>query len=456
MVNDRGPLDRISRYAQGTLGEEETRNLETALRADANLRRDFLEYLNVDAALAECAALPEGDLVGPPDARDAERRFRPGPSLAVAAIALLLVTAVIWVGRSVWIRSRTLAVEVLSADQVELEGRETVLRQGERLMVSRLQVKRGSLRVQLESGVALDFLGPVEGVFEGPGRFRLAHGGLNVDVGSRGKGFTVATAAGDVVDLGTRFGVSVSQSGKADIAVFSGEVRVREPGVGIVTISEGEALRLHVGHQADRLLTVPLKREEMALDAAGVAPAVVSVADNIAEADFRRFYGVVSAGMEAGTLVYTDKPRVTWQPAEGAAFPSELRGADVVRTFHTDRHELDLKITLHLARASAVYVMHDARTPALDWLERGFEDTPRRVRSGPWNPVPAVRDIAADARGEIYVEYTVWRAHVPAGGSIELGPPHVRGEGGAKVMFGIAVKQDEFYTNRRELTGGER
>ena len=62
----------------------------------------------------------------------------------------------------------------------------------------------------------------------------------------------------------------------------------------------------------------------------------------------------------------------------------------------------------------------------------------------------------ADARGEIYIEYTVWRAHVPAGGSIELGPPHVRGEGGAKVMFGIAVKPDESYTNRHKLTGGER
>ena len=309
-------------------------------RADVNLRRDFLEYLNVDAALAEHAALPEGDLIGPHGARDVDRRFRPGPSLVVAAVVLLLVATVIWVGRSVWNGSRVVAVEVLSADQVELEGRETALHQGERLMVSRLQVRRGSLRVQLESGVVLDLLGPVAGVFEGPGRFRLVHGGLNVDVGSHGKGFTVATAAGDVEDLGTRFGVSVSQSGKADIAVFSGEVRVREPGVGVVTVSEGEALRLHVGREADRLLTVPLKREEMALEAAGVAP--------------------------------------------------------------------------------------------------------------------AVRDIAADARGEIYVEYTVWRAHVPAGGSIELGPPHVRGEGGAKVMFGIAVKPDESYTNRHKLTGGER
>ena len=32
MVNDRGQLDQISHYAQGTLGEGETRDLEAALR----------------------------------------------------------------------------------------------------------------------------------------------------------------------------------------------------------------------------------------------------------------------------------------------------------------------------------------------------------------------------------------------------------------------------------------
>jgi hypothetical protein len=256
------------------------------------------------------------------------------------------------------------------------------------------------------------------------------------------------TRAGEITDLGTRFGVNVSESGQADVAVFSGEVRIRERRMGVVTISEGEALRLHIGRRPDRLLTVPLKRGEMALGFAEPAPAVVSITDSIQDADFRRFYGVVAGGMEAGTLVYTDKPRVAWQPVEGEAFPSELLGADVVQTFHTDRHELDLKITLHPAQASMVYVMYDARTPALDWLEQGFEDTGLRVRSGPWKLMPAVWDLPANSRGEVYVEYAVWRAQVPAGGRIELGPPHVRGEGGAKVMFGIAVTPYELNTDK--------
>jgi hypothetical protein len=383
-----------------------------------------------------------------------------GPRLFLTAAAVLLAaTAAVWLDRAAHHKTqqrRVVVAEVLSDEQAELGGRTASVHQGERLSVSRLRLKQGSLRLLLPSGVVLDLFGPARGTFENPMRFRLAKGSLNVDVGQRGRGFTVVTGAGEITDLGTRFGVNVNPGGQTDVAVFSGEVRIRERGTGAVTISEGEALRLHVGREADRLLTVPLKREEMALDMAGTAPAVASVTDNIEESEFRRFYGVVAGGMGSGALVYTDKTNVMWQPVEGGAFPAELLGADVVRTFHSDRHELDLKISLHVVQPSAVYVMHDARKPPLDWLERGFEDTGLRVRSGPWRQVPAVWDLTANTQGEVYVEYTVWRAQVPAGGRIELGPPHVLGEGGAKVMLGIAVKPLELNADVRSLTGGER
>jgi hypothetical protein len=456
MVNDRNRLDQISRYVQGMLAKEETRDLAVALRADADLRRDFLEYLNVDAALAEHAALPESECAGVYALRGVGRRWGARLFLAVAAAVLLVALPTVWRGRSAHDGTRGAVVaKVLSDEQAELEDRTASLHQGERLSVSRLRLKQGSLRLLLPSGVVLDLFGPAQGTFENPMRFRLAHGSLNVDVGERGKGFTVVTRAGEITDLGTRFGVNVNPGGQTDVAVFSGEVRIRERGMGVVTISEGEALRLHAGRQADRLFTVPLKRAETTMNTAGPAPAVASVTDNIEDAEFRRFYGVVAGGMGPGTLVYTDKPNVMWQPVEGAAFPSELLGADVVRTFHSDRHELDLRIALHVVQASAVYVMHDARMPALDWLTQGFEDTGLRVRSGPWKLAPAVWDLTANTQGEVYVEYTVWRAQVPAGGSIELGPPHVRGEGGAKVMFGIAVKPHESHADGHEQTGGE-
>ena len=259
MTGDRDRLDQVLRYAEGMLDVGEVKELEVALREDANLRRDFMEYLNVDATLAEYAALPESEVAGTYAARGVGRRFPRGLSFAVAATVLLAAAAAVWVGRfaSESLRKKEIVeVEVLSAEQAELEGHERAVHNGERMQLSRLALKRGSLRLRLPSGVVLDLLGPVDGVFDGPARFHLARGGLNADVGERGKGFAVVTKAGEILDLGTRFGVNVSQAGEADIAVFSGEVRVHDCGIrssnAFVTVSEGEALRLHVGRHADR------------------------------------------------------------------------------------------------------------------------------------------------------------------------------------------------------------
>ncbi len=56
LVNDRAYwLTQIQRYADGQLGAEEVKALAAALRRNGPLRRDFLELLNLDAALVEYA-----------------------------------------------------------------------------------------------------------------------------------------------------------------------------------------------------------------------------------------------------------------------------------------------------------------------------------------------------------------------------------------------------------------
>ena len=46
-------------YASGGISAEQLKRLEAALREDADLRRDFIEYMNVDSALSDLAALSE-------------------------------------------------------------------------------------------------------------------------------------------------------------------------------------------------------------------------------------------------------------------------------------------------------------------------------------------------------------------------------------------------------------
>lgn len=50
----------MQQYADGAASAETTASLEAALRADAEFRALFLEYLNLDGALSEAAALMTG------------------------------------------------------------------------------------------------------------------------------------------------------------------------------------------------------------------------------------------------------------------------------------------------------------------------------------------------------------------------------------------------------------
>jgi hypothetical protein len=70
-----------------------------------------------------------------------------------------------------------------------------------------------------------------------------------------------------------------------------------------------------------------------------------------------------------------------------------------------------------------------------------FLDTGMRLRSGPWPPRgKVVQDVAPDETGRCYLLYSVWRKEVSVAGPVELGPPHLGGQGGPSAMYGIAVK----------------
>jgi anti-sigma-K factor RskA len=49
-------------YAIGVISAEQLQSLEAAIREDSSLRRDFIEYMNIDSALGDMAALSETEL----------------------------------------------------------------------------------------------------------------------------------------------------------------------------------------------------------------------------------------------------------------------------------------------------------------------------------------------------------------------------------------------------------
>ncbi len=434
-------LKQIARYMEGTLTASEVKDLETALQQDAHLRRQTLEYLNIDSALGEIAALPDSETLRVCEGPEKTRPWSLLTLVAVAAVLLCVVSVSLWISNKHQAVTSEVVVKVLQVQEVDLAGYTNPIRVGDLLQLSKVNLTQGLLRLKLSTGVQLELMGPLAGHFESPMRLYLSHGRLNADVGKHGKGFTVVTKAGEIIDLGTQFGVDVPEDGQALVSVFSGQVRVEDYGFKSLTMERGEGLSLRTGKRPRRLTSVNLKPYEMQLDMKGKSGLIQSVTDSIEALDFRRFYGIVPEGMAEGTIVYTDRGHVVWTARPGESFPEELLGADVVRPFHYDRHQRAMKIVLHLTQPSVVYVLCDARRLPLKWLKSEFEQTKMRVSAGPWKPTrPVVRDVERDAQGRVLLDYVVWRKEVAQAGPVTLGPPHFGGQGFAGAMYGIAVK----------------
>lgn len=88
----------------------------------------------------------------------------------------------------------------------------------------KLQLTSGLAEISFDNGARVLLEGPAELTLDSPVRATLTHGQLTAEVPEQAIGFTIQTPMVNVVDLGTKFGVRVSQKGMTDVAVFSGEV----------------------------------------------------------------------------------------------------------------------------------------------------------------------------------------------------------------------------------------
>jgi hypothetical protein len=298
----------------------------------------------------------------------------------------------------------------------------------------------------LESGVVMDCAAPFEGHFESHARLRLVEGRLNVDVGEHEFGFTVVTAAGEVVDLGTAFGIEATRDGRADVAVLSGKVEVRPGRAPALPLVEGEGIRMKRGLTSERLQSVRLMESDGAMRFGSQASAanalVADVSDNLSLPGLNRYYAIVAGGMRGGATAFADRVPPHWLPLPGMVFPAELEGGDLVQTFHEQRQTPAFQLRLHLQRPAVVYLLQDPRHAVPQWLRRDFVKTTLRLRSGPWPPAaPIAVGLEPDADGRVFVSYDVWRREVPVPGTLKLGAPFALPRGaGLPSMYGLVVK----------------
>jgi hypothetical protein len=91
-----------------------------------------------------------------------------------------------------------------------------------------IAIKSGLAQLVFESGAEVVVRGPCRLQIETSMLCRLQTGSVSAEVPHRAAGFTIRGPASEVIDLGTRFGYSVSDDGKSEVHVFQGEVISRE------------------------------------------------------------------------------------------------------------------------------------------------------------------------------------------------------------------------------------
>lgn len=262
-MKDDPRFEWIQEYRDGSASAETTSNLERALHDDPEFRLQFLEYLNVDGALASQSKAGSAETHGAGGAFFSRmEQVRKIPWIPMAA-SMTLAGLIGWGVQNVRIPFATVTSSAGAG-----------FSQGAALRGDSLRFDVGVVEFLTRKGARIVVEAPAEVRFESAERLRVLRGKVAADVPPEAKGFTVVTSNGSAVDLGTRFGVDVSASAEAEIHVFQGEVIAQAKGNSTKqSLHTGEALTMNhgVGTSRDLRSAAFIQPDEMPQLAAGLS-----------------------------------------------------------------------------------------------------------------------------------------------------------------------------------------
>ena len=440
------------RYLEGDADEAEVARLQDALAASpelvagcAEVSRQHLQLRELAEESAVAARRPELRVIEGGLSRPRFLR----PAWALAATAAVVAFAAFLFFRAEKLPPGAVAAQVVSSENAAPPPPGASWQKGARLSLRALNLTTGSVQLRLENGGLVTLTAPVAAEFLSPLRVRVQRGQLTANVSGGGKGYIVEANGTEVLDLGTEFGVKVTENGETDVVVFEGEVQLQKAArAGAkpwMNLNGGEAVSLDAARNATRIQAIYGEAGSAAwsLDASRDSQTLVqSVGDNITLPNFQSFYRIVPGGMKPGAGPYAGS-RPCWRAPDGQPFPAALLGADLITTFQDKRFNPDFALTLTLNHPATVFVMHDTRQPPPVWLRRDFlkmdETIPLTVPSGILSP-PVAATVPTDADGRLILSFSVWRREVPAG-RVVLGESLASAEKIPHFMYGLAVKR---------------
>ncbi|QDT12827.1 LamG-like jellyroll fold domain-containing protein [Stieleria marina] len=289
MANDQTLDELLIELESGSISEQQRELLRSKLRESEEARKQFLQWQMLSAAMqleSASGGMPIGDdasigLVASqpdpqPDSTPVQPTNRPKPRLALRWKSLLTLAAGVglcllatrwayleWGGQLA--KLRMAAEQTQSATDFPSQARNAEATASGIAMVTRLvdakwddttpnleigtALKPGA--VSLQSGYAqIEFFCGATVVLEGPAQMELIsstsakflRGRLRATVPPAARGFEIDVDDMKVVDLGTEFGLAVTDKG-ADVQVFDGEVELHRSGAEKQLLTAGQAIQ---------------------------------------------------------------------------------------------------------------------------------------------------------------------------------------------------------------------
>lgn len=234
--------DRIERSLEGRLSDSEWEQLQRDIIADDQLRATYVDRAWLHGQMkAQRERLPK--LLEP--GQESATGKRPVLwAVAAALLATVATSAIMFASRPDF---NTPVATLIQAENCKWAGSDLPTAEGASLGTGTLNLLEGIATLQFESGATVTMEAPTTLEVYSRMRCHLVEGSVVADVPESAHGFTIDAPNLEVIDQGTRFGVTASRFGNAQVMVFEGEVDVEQKGKAKTRLTEGEAI--HVGHQ---------------------------------------------------------------------------------------------------------------------------------------------------------------------------------------------------------------
>lgn len=246
--------------ADGTITTEDHERLSALLKESADARRQWFVFLDADSALLawsqrEAMRRDTGlDLATAQPSLPQDNR-RGGVRYLGALAAGIVIGLIAW---GVWPKPERLTPAKVAAREEATTSSVAVLSRGVNMEWDRTLATPGVNTplvpglLRLQSGVAeIEFFQGARLCVEGPAEIQLIssgeafcrYGRFSAHVPTQARGFRLGTPRGDIVDLGTDFGLDLNDQAP-ELHVFKGEVELHQPQTPMRKLTTGAATGL--------------------------------------------------------------------------------------------------------------------------------------------------------------------------------------------------------------------